>query len=312
MPTSSRHPGRAAFSLLELLVVIAILALLLGLLLSAVQKARDNSLRSRCAFNLHNIGLAIFHYEGAHGRLPPGGVQGPFPEEGIPRGAEHGLWPFLLPHLEQTGLARNYHLEVSCYHASNQPAAAMSLPILKCPAAPDPNRVETRAEQSAWPPGGEGACTDYAPIRLNPILKDRGWIEPVANLDSALPINGLVPLTAIPDGCSNTLLVVESAGRPNRWRMGRAVPRAPTPGGPWASATNGLEIRGFVRPRSDNRAPCAVNCTNEGEIYSFHSRGANALLADGSVRFLNDGLALRVLASLVTRAGGEVISSGDF
>jgi prepilin-type processing-associated H-X9-DG protein len=94
--------------------------------------------------------------------------------------------------------------------------------------------------------------------------------------------------------------------------LGRSVPRGHAPGGPWASAANGLEIRGFIRPRSQDRTPCAVNCTNEGEVYSFHSRGANALLADGSVRFLSDGLALRVLAGLVTRAGGEVIGAGDF
>jgi prepilin-type processing-associated H-X9-DG protein len=291
-------------------VVIAILALFLGLLLGGIQKARDNSIRARCAYNLHNVGLATFHYENAHGRLPPGGVQGPFAEAGIPRGASHGLWPFLLPYIEQAALAGTYHLDVPYYHPSNQPAAATSVTILECPATPEPDRVETRVEQRAWPPGAEGACTDYAPISLNPLLKDRGWIEPVANLDSALPINGLVQMAAITDGCSNTLLVVESAGRPRRWRMGQPVPLAHTPGGPWSSAANGLQIRGFVRP--DQQVPCAVNCSNDGEVYSFHSRGVNALLADGSVRFLSDGLALRVLAGLVTRAGGEVIGSRDF
>jgi prepilin-type processing-associated H-X9-DG protein len=58
--------------------------------------------------------------------------------------------------------------------------------------------------------------------------------------------------------------------------------------------------------------PCAVNCTNESEVYSFHPGGANAVFADGSVRFLRAGMSIRILARLATRAGGEVVSDGDF
>jgi prepilin-type N-terminal cleavage/methylation domain-containing protein/prepilin-type processing-associated H-X9-DG protein len=58
--------------------------------------------------------------------------------------------------------------------------------------------------------------------------------------------------------------------------------------------------------------PCALNCTNDREVYAFHSGGANAAFADGSVRFLEASLSIRVLAALVTRAGGEVVSAGDF
>jgi prepilin-type processing-associated H-X9-DG protein len=311
MPRSCRPGPRPAFSLIEVLVILAIIAVALALLLAAVQKARLASLRAGCASNLHNHGLAVIQFEGLHGRLPPGWVQGPFAAGGVPDGAEHGMWPFLLPHLEQEALARSYRWDVSYYDAANQPAAATPLRVLQCPAA-EANRAETQAEQPAWPPDGRGACTDYAPISLNPILADRGLIDPVEVTEGALPLNGMVRLTDITDGRSNTLLLVESAGRPRRWEMGRPVPDAVTPGGPWSSSANALAIRGFAFAGNPDGSPCALNCTNDGEVYGFHTGGANVLFADGSVQFLNQRVALRTLARLVTRAGGEVVAAGDF
>jgi prepilin-type processing-associated H-X9-DG protein len=237
-------------------------------------------------------------------------VQGPFAAGGVPDGAGHGMWPFLLPHLEQEALARGYRRDVPYYHPANQPAAATQLRILQCPAA-EANRAETQAEQPAWPADGRGACTDYAPISLNPILADRGLIDPVEIAEGALPLNGTVRLTDITDGRSSTLLLVESAGRPRRWEMGQPVPDAVALGGPWSSPANALAIRGFTNAGGSDAAPCALNCTNDGEVYGFHTGGANVLFADGSVQFLNQRVALRTLARLVTRAGGEVVGPGD-
>ena len=58
--------------------------------------------------------------------------------------------------------------------------------------------------------------------------------------------------------------------------------------------------------------PCAINCTNDREVYSFHPGGANAVFADGSVHFLKAGIDIRIFARLVTRAGGEVVSASDY
>jgi prepilin-type N-terminal cleavage/methylation domain-containing protein/prepilin-type processing-associated H-X9-DG protein len=311
MARSCRPGCRPAFSLIEVLVVLAILAVLVALLLAAVQRARLASLRAACASNLHSHGLAVLQFETTHGRLPPGWVQGPFAAGGVPDGAEHGLWPFLLPHLEQEALARSYRRDVPYYHPANQPAAATQLRVLQCPAA-EANRAETQAEQPAWPPDGRGACTDYAPISLNPILADRGLVDPVEVAEGALPLNGTVRLTDITDGRSSTLLLVESAGRPRRWEMGQPVPDAVTPGGPWSSPANALAIRGFTHAGGSDATPCALNCTNDGEVYGFHTGGANVLFADGSVQFLSRRVALRTLARLVTRAGGEVVAAGEY
>src|SRR5262245_17714033 len=108
MPRRERVPPRGGFTLIELLVVIAIIAVLIGLLLPAVQKVREAAARIQCANNLKQIGVAVFAFEAEHRRLPPGAVQGPFPPAGVPEGVNHSLWPFLLPYLEQETVTARY------------------------------------------------------------------------------------------------------------------------------------------------------------------------------------------------------------
>lgn len=83
-------------------------------------------------------------------------------------------------------------------------------------------------------------------------------------------------------------------------------------GGPWAGFDTGITLRGSTVDGAQRPGPCGLNCTNDHEVYSFHSGGANAVFADGSLHFLRNDMSIRVLAALVTRAGGEVISDGDF
>ncbi len=292
---------RLGLTLLEFLVAAAVVAVLFGLLLTAVGRARAVAQRMGCADNLRNQGLAVLGYESVYGRLPPGSVQGPCPPVGVTTDAEHGLWPFLLPYLGEDVLAGGYRFDVSYYDPANQPVAATPIEILECPAAP-PNRMETAAQNAVWDYGGQGACTDYAPASVNPILADRGQIAPATDYGSALPVNGTVRLTDVTDGTSETILIVEDAGRPRALPGG--APGASVPGGPWASSANEITLQGS--------GGCAVDCTNDQAVYGLHPGGANVVFADGSVQFLTTAMNMQILGALLTRAGGEVIAAGDF
>jgi prepilin-type processing-associated H-X9-DG protein len=259
--------------LIELLVVLAIVAVLIGLLLSAVQRVREASARLSCQNRLKNQGLAVLNYESTHGYLPPGAVQGPFPKLGIPDGAGHGLWAFVLPFLDQANVANLYRFDLPYDAPANQPAASARLVVLMCPNL-DPGRLEE------WDPSGFGGVADYVPLDANPFLADLGLIDPVANFDGALPANETIRLTEITDGTSTTLLLAEATGRPGVAWSSPLIPAGlrqvfPGPGGP-------------------------------------HRNGTPVCMVDGSVRFLSDSVSVRVLGRLVTRAGGEVINGGDY
>ncbi len=83
-------------------------------------------------------------------------------------------------------------------------------------------------------------------------------------------------------------------------------------GGPWASSANPVTVRGASADGATAPGPCAINCTNNQQPYSFHPGGANFLFADGSVHFLKAGMDIRVLAALATRAGGEVLRGDGY
>jgi prepilin-type N-terminal cleavage/methylation domain-containing protein len=258
---------RRGFTLIELVVVIAIFGVLTGLTLAAVHQVRQGALRGRCLNNLRNQALAVHHYESMHGRLPPGAAQGPFAPGGVPDGASHGLWAFLLRQLDRPDLAGRYHLNRSHDHPDNAAAAAAPLTVLRCPGQPPPAPEAAEA--------GPGAGADYGPIEVNPFLADIGLIDPASNFDGALPVNGTISLADIRDGTSQTLLVAEAGGRP---------------GVAWCSPTILLGVR-QVFPGGGGP----------------HRGGTCAAMADGSARFLSDRIDLRLLARLATRDGGEPV-----
>jgi prepilin-type N-terminal cleavage/methylation domain-containing protein/prepilin-type processing-associated H-X9-DG protein len=315
---------RHGFTLIELLVVIAIIAVLIGLLLPAVQKVREAANRLACANNLKNLGLALHNYHGDHGKFPPGAV-GPrsasFPQyAGL---KNHALGAYLLPYLEQQALASQYRWDISWFDPPNQTVVNTQLQIWQCPSA-QANRIMDGSLPTVAPPSGEpfngtAACGDYAGMGfVHADLARSGLIDPpsgprdeAGHYEGVFPINGTRRLADISDGTSYTILMAECAGRPALWQGRKQVPNVWLTGGPWASR-NLLWGRGSTPDGTAFYGSCAVNCTNDREVYSFHPGGANVVFVGGSVRFLSDGIGIRVFARLVTRAGGEVVSGSDF
>jgi prepilin-type N-terminal cleavage/methylation domain-containing protein/prepilin-type processing-associated H-X9-DG protein len=299
----------SAFTLIELLVVIAIIAVLIGLLLSAVQQVREAANRMACANNLKQLGLALHGFHDVNGKFPPSKINpGPFPEAGVTAAVRHGWGVFILPFIEQTALAQQYHWNLVFYDAGNQPVASKQLKIMQCPSA-EPDRYYT---DSNWSPG-QGACTDYAPSQaVDSVLADMGLIDAVGNYRGVMSLNSMTRVGDITDGTSNTLLLAEDAGRPRQWFAGQAGEDQTIYGGPWVGDQNSIVVKGAASDGLSRPGPCALNCSNDHEIYSFHAGGANTVFADGSVHFLGAGMNIRVLARLVTRAGREVVSSNDY
>jgi len=279
------------------------------LLLPAVQKVREAANRMACTNNLKQLGLACHHYENTFRKFPPGHVMGPFPEGGVPQAVNHGWGGYLLRFIEQSALADRYRWDVFHYDPANQAVAAAPLKIMQCPSA-EPNRFMVHGVYS-W--GGKGACTDYAPTEnVDPALADLGLVDRVGDYRGVLTLNYMTRQADITDGTSHTILLTEDAGRPRQWRAGSAGPDNAVSGCPWVGGGNAITVQGSSTDGASRFGPCALNCTNNHEVYSFHPAGANAVFADGSVRFLKAGITVRVMAALVTRAGGEVVAESDF
>jgi prepilin-type N-terminal cleavage/methylation domain-containing protein/prepilin-type processing-associated H-X9-DG protein len=299
---------RSAFTLVELLVVIGIIGVLIGLMLPAVQKIRGAAARIQCANNLKQIGLACHQHDDTYGMFPPGWVYAPFtvPQGKIIQGGA-GTFTFLLPYLEQEALARKYRWDKRPQGPENQSVATTQLKILQCPSA-KPDRWVTAVEDPAnYSYGGRGACGDYGGVKwIDTRLVALGLVDPAADYRGVLTENYLTRLAEITDGTSQTILVTEMAGRPTLWRAGRPVPGTYAIQAVWVAGTltfgQGSSYDGTTKP-----GPCAINCTNNREVYSFHSGGANAVFADCSVHFLKASIDIRVFAGLATRSGGEVV-----
>jgi prepilin-type N-terminal cleavage/methylation domain-containing protein/prepilin-type processing-associated H-X9-DG protein len=337
---------RRGFTLIELLVVIAIIAILIGLLLPAVQKVREAAARTQCQNNLKQLGLAVHGYHDANGFFPPAWNYEPPAPPTRATGVSHAWGTFLLPYLEQDNVFRTYNFNALGYTDPNRTALLTPLKVFQCPSTPTgPNRTYTFPVPNNVLPGipagsFQAAASDYtivtgirnwntlvSPSPGEPALADIGQRHGVmAAFSQGLPAVGSrrLNLTTVSDGSSNTLLVTEQAGRPQVYdRQRRVRTEAPgiTEGAGWGDAFNGENWpSGFVfdwplgvSPGTIPGGPCLINCTNltGRSLYSFHTGGLNAALADGSVRFLKDSTATRVVAFLITSQRGEVLP-GDF
>jgi prepilin-type processing-associated H-X9-DG protein/prepilin-type N-terminal cleavage/methylation domain-containing protein len=310
-------PKRLAFTLVELLVVIAIIGVLVALLLPAVQAAREAARRSQCSNNLKQLGLAAHNFEGVHKELPLAYTNTTLP-------GKNNWVPFLLPYLEQQNLINGYDLKIDWWVNPNRQLVALRLPVMQCPSTPDPSRIQDKPETT--PPNKTGSCGDYfTPAGVHPdinlVLSSADQMTTTSDLRGVIcwwsATNHMNTLASILDGTSNSIMIGECAGREDVYRKRlkspvnfTSAPKVRARGGAWATTDNAYEIgqrKAWDAAFGPIPGILAINNSNEWGhcFYSFHPGGANFLYADGSVRFYGETTNLRVLANLVTRAGGE-------
>jgi prepilin-type N-terminal cleavage/methylation domain-containing protein/prepilin-type processing-associated H-X9-DG protein len=325
-------PSRRGFTLIELLVVIAIIAILIGLLLPAVQKVRAAAARIKCTNNLKQLALAAHNYEGTYGEFPPG----------LAHPARNGrytsLFVELLPNLEQQPLyaAWNFTSPMTNYAAAGS-TGATPLPVFYCPMeSMDVNPATVAgvtAARSTY--AGNGGTKAFPPSQATA----DGMFHETGPSGLPAPNRPAVRHQDVRDGTSNTLLFGERVpedGAMNSWISANIMP-APTP------PLQSLNAYMFWSAPPSQWAVAHVTCGATGPLNgtfpkmydpasyfpnpppiipwselsmdwwsrvsawgSRHTGGANFALADGGVRFVRDGLPTTTLQALSTRAGGEV------
>ena len=312
------------FTIIELLVVIAIIAILVALLLPAVQSAREAARRSQCRNNLKQLGIALHNYHDVNRMFPPGysGSRTPFNAQ---------FWgTMILPYIEQSTLYERYDFSVppiieasslgysSATIATNIEVMSTPLPVFMCPSTPSSSQQITNVTANPQLPYFPGvpmthsysfARGDYQGV------SHIGGLLTIAAYGSQQSIECMFSrsgrrMADVTDGSSSTIHLIESVETPviNFGAMPSPYcPHgAPTPAGGWAM--NGLVIISgnyLIGPHLINK----TNCDTYG-VYAFHTGGVHRLIADGSVRFINESISNKTLAALMTPQSNDLV--GDF
>ena len=296
------------FTLIELLVVIAIIGIMVGLLLPAVQAAREAARRMSCSNNLRQIGLAAHNYHSLYRR---------FPRKHSPV-HRHTWATAILPMIEQGNIYREYDFNVSWNHRNNHEVIVREVQTYLCPTTPQ-NRLLDNSGR-----GIMTATTDYVPpgVISADIIRAGHVKFRHRNKRTGLLTANVTRMRDVLDGLSNTLLLTEDAGRPQYWvknRLGPAtnnngcgnlnVTNSRAPKGGWADPGNSIPLHGFNDDGLSCTGPWAINKTNNNEAYSFHTGGIQVNLADGSTHFISEQIDIEIYASLITKDNLEVIDS---
>lgn len=305
--------GQKAFTLVELLVVLAIIGILVGLLLPAIQSAREAARRVSCANNMRQLGLALHLFHDANRAFPASGwtTTGP----GNPAGKFVGWRPLILPYLEQANAHKLYNFNINWWEDTNLALAAIPFPVFRCPSTPENAPVLNVIAKNPRPsltlalplgPTDYEAIQGVQPASIDPLFYNN------SNRFAVMHRNSRTRMGDILDGTSNTLCVVECAGRPVVYRLRQARRELNNDQGiGWADSEGPFSLDGASADGSlEGCTPAAgcntvMNVRNDNEPFSFHPGGIEVLYADGHVEFLSQSIDLKVMAAQCTRAAGD-------
>jgi len=324
----SRRLAGPGFTLIELLVVIAIIAILIGLLLPAVQKVREAAARSQCSNNLKQLAIACHSYHDANNRLPPGCA-----EDQPPFGTAGGGWGsswkvYILPYIEQDNIFQKWVFNGanSGYVSPNvQLINNITIKTYRCPSSPIAPFYANSNNN-----GSIEMMTSYTGVAgstLDTPLASTGYGYNSGG--GILFANSQVTMVGITDGTSNTIMIGEQSDHlrdannnpipgsftaitsqgPHGWTMGAGGQQV---GAAYGDRTfNCTTVRYQINQRGMSNNCAAGTCDNTGNNIPFssgHSGGAMMGMGDGSVRFMRSTIPLATLQAYAGRSDGLVIT----
>jgi prepilin-type N-terminal cleavage/methylation domain-containing protein/prepilin-type processing-associated H-X9-DG protein len=328
---------RHGFTLVELLVVIAIIGALVGLMLPAVQAARESARRSSCVNNLKQIGIGLHNHYDVRKYFPSSFITTPdltptpvvMGQPDVNGDAGPG-WTYLfqiLPFVEGGTIANSFNKRLPCWHPDNAAAAALDMPLYRCPSVSEVSTTYQVVNSSGSP---------LATLARGNYVANAGqydcWDNPARNLMSIANgvffRNSQIRLRDITDGSSKTVFVGEQTPFHNDSTWVGIVPGAVTNPTAWflayTQATPDLaapQINVHSGPGLDEAGkpenPPIIHPPNSyygfvDGMYSEHPGGCNVLFGDGSITFISEEINQSLWWALSTRAGGEMIDASAY